>query len=128
LVVSQHAPFSHLAKHLHLSSESLVFVDLLHKTSVLLRFSWIDSLRPATLSVVHALLTSTHTFSIDLVNGKLGNVVQFNKVWIAQDVVFILEAVLGSWVEGSTDWTGVRKSWRTTELPTSASVLVELSH
>lgn len=78
--------------------------------------------------MIHTLVASADTFCIDLVNGKVSDVVQFNKVRIAQDIILILETVLGSGIESSTDWTGVSESWRTTEFPTSASVLVELSH
>lgn len=68
LIVSEHAALSYFAKDFHLSSKSLIFVNLLHETSVLLRLSRINSLRPATLSVVHTLIASAHTFGIDLMN------------------------------------------------------------
>jgi hypothetical protein len=128
LVVFEHAPLSHLTQILNLSCKALVLVDLLHEPGILLWLGRVDSLRPASLLVEHSLFSSAHPHCVHLVDRKVGDVVQLNKVRISLNVVLILEVVLGSRVEGSADGTGVCESWRPAELSASTGVLVKLRH
>ena len=128
LIVLEHAPLRNLTQPLHLHGKALVLVNLLHEPGVLLRLSWVDGLRPAALLVEHALLTSAHPHGVDLMHGEVGDVVQLNEVGIPEDVILVLEVVLGSWVEGSADGAGVCESRRPSELSPCPCVLVKLSH
>jgi len=128
LVVPEHAPFGNLAESLHLSSKALVFIDLLHESGVLLRLSRVDGLWPASLSVKHALFASADSGGVNLMNGKVSDVVKLNEVGVSQHVVLVLEVVLGSRVEGGSDRRSVCKLWRPSELAASTGVLVKFSH
>lgn len=128
LVVFKHASFSHLTQSLHLSCKSLVFVNLFHEPCILLGLSGVNGLRPSSLLMEHSLFSSADSHGVDLVNREIGDVVQFNKVRISSHVVFILEVVFGSGVEGSANGTGVCESWRPSELSASTGVLVKLRH
>lgn len=128
LIVLEHAPLCHFAESLHLHREALVLVDLLHEPGVLLGLGRVNRLRPAAFLVEHALLASADPHGVHLVHGEVGDVVQFNEVGIPEDVILVLELVLGRRVEGSADGTGVRESRRPPELSPRPGVLVKLSH
>jgi hypothetical protein len=49
----------------------------------LLRLSWINRFRPSTFTMLHSFLSCTHSHSVDLMNWKISNVVQLNKVGIS---------------------------------------------
>jgi hypothetical protein len=62
------------------------------------------------------------------VHREVGDVIELDEVGVAEDIVFVLEVVLGSGVEGSADGRSVGEGGRTAELATGLGVLVKLSH
>lgn len=76
----------------------------------------------------HTFVASAHSLSVDFVKGQLGDVAQLDEVWVAQNVILLLECILGSGVECCSDGIGVCECGRSPELSSCLRVLIELGH
>lgn len=128
LVVPKHATLGNLAQSLDLGRKALVLINFFHETSVLLRLGGVDGLRPASLLVEHSLLPCADSVGVDLVDGEVGDVVEFDEVGVSEDVVFAFEVVLGRGVKGSADGRSVCELGRSAELAPGPRVLEKFSH
>ena len=128
LVVLQHGSFSDFAEGFHLLCKSLIFVHFLHEPSVLLGFGGVHSVWPPSLSMPHSLIPSAYPSSVHLVHWQLCNVVEFDEVWVPQDIVFFFEVITSCGVEGGSNGGSISEGGRSSEFTPGSGVLEKLGH
>ena len=83
LFVSKHSFFCYLTQSFDLLGKSLILVNFFHESCILLRLGGVDRFRPASFTMVHSFFASANTGGIDLMHGKVCNVVEFDEVGVA---------------------------------------------
>lgn len=89
LVILKHALLSQLTQSFNLCSKHLIFIDFLHESGVLLLLCGVNALGPASLSVEHAFVACADSECVDVVEGELGEVIQFDVVRITEHITLI---------------------------------------
>jgi hypothetical protein len=135
LIVFKHASLSNFTQIFNLLSKSLIFINLFHKPSILLRLSGINCLWPSyttksntSLSMQHTFIPSAHSFRIHVAHSEFGNIVKFNKIWISLYIILALNVVFSRRIKCCSYWVSICEGWRSAKLFSRSCILIELCH